>query len=984
MKVSYKESLFSGRSSIKSLEEIVSDIRTGRYKDLVERVRVEKDKGTRKQLKGKLPTFFVGVVLNNGGSSLSSSENYNSSGIVQFDIDDYEVEESKKLLGMINNNSSVLYSFLSPSGGVKFGVLTDFECDDDTITRKFNTLYDLVKKEMGEVILDGIDDSVSSISQQCFLSYDPEIYFNPSPKRIILNERVNRSYRKYQEELNRSEGIDVSNITDEEVLDVLSFIPKDLSYDERLNINFSVIDHFGVNSKLVLLNHWSDPDKKKLGRQIDSQIKSHQSRTGKKSTLGTLFYFGKKYGWSRTQVTETSELKPTFHHDNFYSVIDSSKRLEKVIHKDFFNDKKDKVVIVECGSGKTRTMYQVVSDYLNKNPRVKVSIFLKTHEMIDQFVKDMNENITGNKKDLSGMDRLKLSGFQNIPHKIRGQGKLCHMVGVEGSGITKENIGDIGTSLCGDCFFRQVESCNYFEQFEEGLGVMGNVRVYTHNRLFLKPKYDDGFKPDYVIIDEDIVSMMTDTKELLTISESRYPSLQDILSSLSSGKSLVESVSHRWDELSSDLEKIKEEKRLVSVDIYSIDKSSFKNSYELQKYKDLQKKINVLGKEQNLVQELLLISNGSNIQSKYVWVQHRENDEPRLTYGKSKTILEEYSQIPMLYMDGSGEQVVIESVLDRTFEFEHFRVNQQGNVRVYQIYNHSFSKRSIDDSKLNSISDWIDTLPFKRFGLIRYKRIGSDEGWSKELDEKVTKINGGDNCIGWVGNVRGINRFEGGDTLLVLGQHRLPDYEIFNLSQMIFREEIQDELGQIAVDDYQEYLSREVTEKVYRMKDGYHQSIELDEYKNKECHLTSNHFDKSETYQSLHRLRLIHGNEQKQVYLFSNTPVDVSVDELIDYHKELGSKHIQVVRHIKDRGFLIDDKYSFSGCFGWRGNEVTEFRRKRGSGEWMKNHRSLKYWTYKTTDRKSGKVYSWFDKTEQEVTDYLIKEVGLSVKSVSV
>ena len=91
----------------------MSDIRTGRYKDLVERIRVEKDKGTRKQLKGKLPTFFVGVVLNSGGSSLSSSENYNSSGIVQFDIDDYEVEESKKLLGVINNNSSVLYSFLS-------------------------------------------------------------------------------------------------------------------------------------------------------------------------------------------------------------------------------------------------------------------------------------------------------------------------------------------------------------------------------------------------------------------------------------------------------------------------------------------------------------------------------------------------------------------------------------------------------------------------------------------------------------------------------------------------------------------------------------------------------------------------------------------------------------------------------------------------------------------------------------------------------
>ncbi len=50
----------------------------------------------------------------------------------------------------------------------------------------------------------------------------------------------------------------------------------------------------------------------------------------------------------------------------------------------------------------------------------------------------------------------------------------------------------------------------------------------------------------------------------------------------------------------------------------------------------------------------------------------------------------------------------------------------------------------------------------------------------------------------------------------------------------------------------------------------------------------------------------------------------------------------------------------------------------------MKQHRSLKYWTYITTDRKSGKVYSWSDKTEQEVIDYLTNECGLSVKSVSV
>jgi hypothetical protein len=983
VEVTYKESLFSGQSSTKPLEEIVSDIRTGRYKDLVDRIRAEQDKEEKRSLKNKLPAFLVGVLLLDNQPSHSSSKDYKSTGIVQFDIDNYDVVKSRKLLGLINKNSSLLYSFLSPSGGVKFGVLTDFECNDSTTGHKFKILYRMVKDGLGEEVQGGVDDSVHSISQQCFLSYDPDIYFNPSPKRIILNEKVNQSYRKYQEELNRSESIDVSNTTDKEVLDVLSFVPKDLSYDERLSINFSVIDHFGVNSKLVLLSHWSDPDKKKLGRQIDSQIKSHQSRTGKKSTLGTLFYYGKKYGWNRTQVTEPSELKPTFHHDKFYSVSESSKRLEEVIHKDFFNDKKDKVVIVECGSGKTRTMYKVVTDYLSKNLSVKVAVFLKTHEMINQFVKDMNQSITDRGIGLSVLDKQRLSNFQNKPHTIKGRGKLCHMVDVKGSGITKDNIDEIGNSLCDDCFYRQEENCDYFEQFEEGMGIIGNVRIYTHNRLFQKPKADYSFKPDYVIVDEDIVSMMTDTKELLTIRESDYSSIQQVLSSLSSGDTLGESVSNILGELHIDNVKISGKIKSVSKDISSIDKSSLTKNNQLEGYKKLQQKLKVLKKESSLMQQLILISNGTNIQSKSVWVQHREDEEPRLTYGKSKEILDEFEEIPMLYMDGSGEQVVIESVMNRSFEFEYFRVNQQENAKVYQIYNHSFSKRSLDEGKVKSISQWVDLLETKRVGLVRYKKNNGDENYCQELDEKITQINGGGDYIGWFGNVRGINRFEKCDTLLVLGQHRLPDYEIFNLSQMIFRQEIHDDHGQVYLENYQEYLSKESKTKIYRMKGGMNQSVELMEYKTVECCLTSNHFDKAETYQALHRLRLIHGNDNKQVYLFSNTPVDVSVDELIDYHKELGDKHMQVVRHVKDTGFLLDTKSSFIQCFGWSESEVVNFRAKRESGEWMKQHRSLTYWAYKTTDRKSGNVYSWGDKTEEELTRFL-SNIGVSVKSISV
>jgi hypothetical protein len=398
-------------------------------------------------------------------------------------------------------------------------------------------------------------------------------------------------------------------------------------------------------------------------------------------------------------------------------------------------------------------------------------------------------------------------------------------------------------------------------------------------------------------------------------------------------------------------------------------------------------------KEHALLEELLLISNGDKLQSKNVWIQHRVNhitkqkEAPRLTYGKTKQILDEYRDVPLLYMDASGEQTVIENLFDRNFEFEHLRVLQQGNAKVYQIFNRPYSKRSFADDlegkKIDETCDWIDTLETKRCGLIRYMQINYDEDFFKKLDDKINVVNGGDDYIGWFGNVRGLNRFEECDSLLVLGQNRLPDYEIINLSQLIFREDIADAKQQLEEVCYSDYLKRETITKVFRMKDGNHQSIPQEDYKNAECRLTSKHFDKAETYQALHRIRLIHGTEHKLVFIFSNTPLDVSIDALLDWNKELGSKNIEVIKHIKEKHFLIDTNDAFIDAFQWNPDETKRFRDKRESGDWMKEHRALTHWKYETKKRRIGKVYSWCNQTENDVRQWLENEQDLHIKSVA-
>ena len=119
------------------------------------------------------------------------------------------------------------------------------------------------------------------------------------------------------------------------------------------------------------------------------------------------------------------------------------------------------------------------------------------------------------------------------------------------------------------------------------------------------------------------------------------------------------------------------------------------------------------------------------------------------------------------------------------------------------------------------------------------------------------------------------------------------------------------------------------------------------------------------------------------MFIFSNTPLDVSVDALLGRNKELGSKNIHVIKHIKENHFLIDANDGFIDAFQWNPDETKRFRDQRGSGQWMKQHRSLLHWSFHTKDRKSGKVYSWHDQSEQDVRKWLETDQGLQIKSVA-
>jgi hypothetical protein len=261
MKLSYKDTLFATSSNHRSLDEIIQDIKHGVYKDLVDEIRDSENKEQADKLKKQLPTFFVDVVLDGSAKSVSTSKSVSSTGIIQFDLDEYELDKSKATLQNINKHPSTLYSFLSPKGGIKFGVMTDFVCNDkDTIGHKHKLAYTIVKDEVAD-LLEGyeVDEATSSVSQTCLFSYDDNAFLNKSAEKLKVNSQVDKEYKQAQAE--QKERLKIHSkynktTDDDEVLEALNHIPHNLQYDDRLQINFALIDHFGNGAKHILMGHW--------------------------------------------------------------------------------------------------------------------------------------------------------------------------------------------------------------------------------------------------------------------------------------------------------------------------------------------------------------------------------------------------------------------------------------------------------------------------------------------------------------------------------------------------------------------------------------------------------------------------------------------------------------------------------------------------------------------------------------------------------
>jgi hypothetical protein len=250
---------------------ILIRIKEGTSKDLVKRIRSEKNKTERNELKKQLPAIcFSGTFNKRNDSALLEH-----SGLICLDFDGYE--KQKTLLedkDMLTKNKFVFSAFVSPSGnGLK--VLVKIPADAENHQNYFNSL----EKYFNSVYF---DKTSKNISRVCYESYDPLIYINENSS---IWDKIEEP--EYQE-VTRNVDAPTITITDEnKIVDILIkwWVKKYPMSEGQRNHNAYILamalNDFGINRSLAsyVLNQYATEsfDLAEIQRTIDSAYANKQN-----------------------------------------------------------------------------------------------------------------------------------------------------------------------------------------------------------------------------------------------------------------------------------------------------------------------------------------------------------------------------------------------------------------------------------------------------------------------------------------------------------------------------------------------------------------------------------------------------------------------------------------------------------------------------------------------------------------------------------
>lgn len=261
----------------KSVELILQRIKEGASKDLVKKIREEKDKQRRNMLKQSLPAIcFSGKFTKRLDSAIVEH-----SGLICLDFDGYNnqkdmLQEKERL-----SKDKYVYSvFISPSGnGLK--ALVKIPADVDQHKNYFNSL----EKHFDS---DYFDKTTKNVSRVCYESYDPLIYVN---ELSSLWEKIEET--EYQEVMKYRDRPTIPITDENKIVEILlkwwdkKYGMKEGQRNNNIYVLASALNDFGVNQTLAeyIMSNYQTEDfpAHEIKRTIGSAYSNRQN-------FGTKYY----------------------------------------------------------------------------------------------------------------------------------------------------------------------------------------------------------------------------------------------------------------------------------------------------------------------------------------------------------------------------------------------------------------------------------------------------------------------------------------------------------------------------------------------------------------------------------------------------------------------------------------------------------------------------------------------------------------------
>lgn len=261
----------------RDVHKVLERIKDGATKDIVKKIRLEKRKPERNELKKQLPA----ICFSGRFSKRADSAIIEHSGLICLDFDGYV--KQKELLQDKENltkNKYVFSVFISPSGnGLK--VLVKIPADTDNHTSYFNSL----EKYFNSVYF---DKTSKNLSRVCYESYDPLIYINENSSMWDTIEEPEYT------EVSRANDAPTIPITDEnKIVEILVkwWTKKYPMIEGQRNQNCYILamamNDFGINKSLAeyILKQYASEDF--TLKEIATTISSAYSNV---ANFGTKYY----------------------------------------------------------------------------------------------------------------------------------------------------------------------------------------------------------------------------------------------------------------------------------------------------------------------------------------------------------------------------------------------------------------------------------------------------------------------------------------------------------------------------------------------------------------------------------------------------------------------------------------------------------------------------------------------------------------------